>query len=243
MQVQSALLFETPGEIWARVYRALRPRAAMPDIQVRFKKFVDAHTYARLRDGKLEVKVTDVLDGAPCAILEALAYILLGKLFRKPVPALYNQRYRRYMNRQEMRRSLHLLRQIRGRKFLSGAAGVHYNLDDVFEELNRRFFDGWLARPQLGWSKTRSRTMLGHYDPSHNAIIVSRLFDDAELPRLGLEYVMFHEMLHLSHPPEHGYAKRRVHTKAFREAERNYPHLREAKLLLKKICTAARRAV
>lgn len=243
MQVQSALLFETPGEIWARVYRALRPRAVIPDIQVRFKKFVDAHTYVRLRDGKLEVKVTDVLDGAPSAILEALAYVLLGKLFRKPVPALYNQRYRRYMNRREMRRSLHLLRQIRGRKYLSGAAGAHYNLEDLFEELNWRFFDGLLASPQLGWSKTRSRTMLGHYDPSHNAIIISRIFDDAELPRLGLEYVMFHEMLHLGHPPEHGYAKRRVHTKAFREAERSFPLLQEARLLLKKICAAARRTV
>ncbi len=241
MQVQSILLFETPVEIWSRVYRVLRPRAAMPEIRVRFGKFVDAHTYARLRDGVLEVKITDVLDGAPSAILEALAYILLGKLFRKAVPAQYNQRYRRYMNRKEMRRSLQLLRQVRGRKFLSGAVGEHYNLDEVFEELNRRYFDGLLARPRLGWSKTRSRTMLGHYDPSHNAIILSRLFDDGELPRLGLEYVMFHEMLHLCHPPEHGYAARRVHTKAFREAERGFPQLKEAKLLLKRICAGARR--
>jgi predicted metal-dependent hydrolase len=85
--------------------------------------------------------------------------------------------------------------------------------------------------------------MLGHYDPSHNAIILSRIFDNPELPRLGLEYVMFHEMLHLRHAPEHGYAKRRVHTKSFREAERGYPLLAEARLLLKKICAAARRAV
>jgi hypothetical protein len=240
MQVQSALLFETPVEIWARVYRALRPRAAIPDISIRYGKFVDAHTYARLRDGKLEVKVTDVLEGAPSAILESLAYILLAKLFRKPVPAVYNQRYRRYMNRREMRRSLHLLRQMRGRKFLSGAAGEHHNLEEIFEELNRQFFDGLLARPQLSWSRTRSRAMLGHYDPSHNAIVLSRMFDDAEFPRLGLEYVMFHEMLHLCHPPEHGYAKRRVHTKAFREAERGFPRLKEAKLLLKRICAAAR---
>jgi hypothetical protein len=240
MQVQSALLFETPVEIWSRVYRALRPRAPLPEFQIRFGKFVDAHTYARLRDGKIEVKITDVLDGAPSAILEALAYILLGKLFRKPVPAVHHQRYRRYMNRREMRRSLQLLRQVRGRKFLSGAAGEHHNLEEIFEELNLRFFDGLLARPQLGWSKTRSRTMLGHYDPSHNAIIVSRIFDDASLSRLGLEYVMFHEMLHLCHPPEHGYARRRVHTQAFRQAERGFPALKEAKLLLSRICGAAR---
>ncbi len=241
MQVQTALLFETPVEIWSRVYRALRPRAAIPEIRICFGKFAGAHTYARLQGRVLEVKITDILEGAPASILEALAYILLGKMFRKPAPAVYQQRYRRYMNRREMRRSLHLLRQARGRKFLSGPQGEHYNLEEIFEQLNARFFHGLLGRPALSWSKTRSRSMLGHYDPSHNAIVVSRIFDDPTLPRLGLEYVLFHEMLHLCHPPDHGYTRRSVHTQAFREAERAFPQFREAKQVLKKICAAAQR--
>jgi len=41
--------------------------------------------------------------------------------------------------------------------------------------LNGEFFDGLLGRPLLGWSRTASRGMLGHFDPSHNAIIISRI--------------------------------------------------------------------
>ena len=73
----------------------------------------------------------------------------------------------------------------------------------MFEELNFRYFHGLMARPMLGWSPYASRTMLGHYDPSHNAIVLSRILDRAETPRLAVEYVLFHEMLHLRHPAEH----------------------------------------
>ena len=239
MQVQSALLFETPEEICARVYRALRPRAHMPEIQVRFRKFANANSFVRLAEGRLELRVTDVLEGAPAHILEALAYILFSKLFRRPLPGIYNDRYRRYLNRREMRRSLHLLRQIRGRKFISGPEGEHRNLEELFEELNRTFFDGLLGRPLLGWSRRVSRTTLGHYDPSHNAIILSKLFDDPAAPRLALEYVLYHEMLHLRYPVEHQGARRRVHTAEFRQAEKKFPGLTEAKALLKKLCARA----
>ena len=82
-----------------------------------------------------------------------------------------------------MRRQAHLVRQIRGRKFISGPQGAHFNLEEIFEQLNAAYFDGMLGRPQLGWSRGASRTMLGHFDPSHNAIIISRIFDRPECPR------------------------------------------------------------
>ena len=77
--------------------------------------------------------------------------------------------------------------------------------------------------------------MLGHFDPSHNAIIISRIFDRPAAPPLALEYVMFHEMLHLRYPVDHRGVRRRVHTREFREAEQTFPRLKEAKELLKKL--------
>jgi len=237
MQVESALLFETPVEMYTRVYRAIRPRARMPEIRVTFRRFANANSFIRLAGDRLEVRLTDVLERAPAPILEALAYILLSKLFRHPVPRIYSERYRRYLNRREMRRSLHLLRQIRGRKFVSGPQGGHHNLDEIFEELNAKYFHGLMARPLLGWSRRVSRTTLGHYDPSHNAIIISRLFDDPAAPVLALQYVLYHEMLHLRFPVRHEGARRQVHTKEFREAEKTFPALKAAKALLKKLCS------
>jgi predicted metal-dependent hydrolase len=92
-----------------------------------------------------------------------------------------------------------------------------------------------LGRPQLGWSRGSSRSMLGHFDPSHNAIIISRIFDRENAPALALEYVMYHEMLHLRFPVDHTGARRRVHTKEFRAAEKKFAQLKEAKELLKRL--------
>ncbi len=77
--------------------------------------------------------------------------------------------------------------------------------------------------------------MLGHFDPSHNAIMISRIFDRQETPLLALEYVMFHEMLHLRYPVDHSGMRRSVHTKEFKEAEKKFPQLKEAKEILKRL--------
>jgi predicted metal-dependent hydrolase len=167
--------------------------------------------------------------------MEALAHILLGKLYRKPVARTHAHRYRLYLNRRDVRRQAELVRQIRGRKFISGPRGEHYDLEEVFEKLNRKYFNGLMGRPQLGWSRTASRGMLGHFDPSHNAIIISRIFDRPQVPELALEYVMFHEMLHLRYPVNHAGARRRVHTEEFRKAERAFAGIKEAKEMIKRL--------
>ncbi len=233
--LQSTLFFESAEEIYARVFRELKPRTAMPGLRVEFCRFANADSFIRLENGRLHVRITDLLEGAPAPVTEALAYILLGKLYRKPIPRIYTHRYRLYLNRRDMRRQMHLVKQIRGRKFISGPQGKHQNLEAIFERLNQKFFDGLLGRPLLGWSRRRSRSMLGHFDPSHNAIVISRIFDQEGTAELALEYVMFHEMLHLQYPVDHSGARRRVHTREFREAEKKFPGLAEAKQILKKL--------
>jgi hypothetical protein len=233
--LQSSLFFETPEEIYERVFRDLRPRTPMPALQVEYCKFANADSSIRLENGRLHVRISDLLSGAPAPVTEALAYILLGKLYRKPVARTHTHRYRLYLNRKDVRRQAQLVRQIRGRKYVSGPQGEVYDLEEVFERLNAEHFSGLMGRPQLGWSRTRSRSMLGHFDPSHNAIIISRILDQKTVPPFALDYVMFHEMLHLQHPVEHGGMRRRVHTKEFRESEKKFPGLKEAKEALRRL--------
>jgi hypothetical protein len=233
--LQSSLFFETPEQTYARVFRELKPRSVVPELRVEFCRFANADSFIRLEDGRLNVRISDLLEGAPAPVFEALAFILLGKLYRKPVARMYNHRYRLYLNRRDVRRQANLIRQIRGRKFVSGPQGEFYNLDEVFERINREYFDGLLGSPRLGWSRRPSRGMLGHFDPAHNAIIISRIFDRKEVPAIALDYVMFHEMLHLRHPVDHTGARRCVHTPEFREAEKKFPAVREAKEIIKRL--------
>lgn len=231
--LQSSLFFETPEEIYRRVFREIKPRTPIPELRVEFCSFANADSFIRLEDGRLHVRISDLLAGAPAPVMEALAFILLGKLYRKPAARVYTHRYRLYLSRRDVRRQAQLVRQIRGRKFISGPQGAVHNLEEVFERLNRQFFDGLMGQPQLGWSRRPSRSLLGHFDPSHNAIVISRIFDQPRVPALALDYVMFHEMLHLRYPVEHKGVRRCVHTKEFREAEKKFPQLKQATEILK----------
>ena len=81
----------------------------------------------------------------------------------------------------------------------------------------------------------RARNLLGHYDPAHNAIIVSRIFDHPKVPRYAVEYIVYHEMLHLKHPVRLRGSRRCVHSREFQAEEKLYPQLEEAKRFLKNL--------
>ncbi len=233
MPVETALFFETVEQIYTRIFRVLKPRTRVPQITVRFLRYVNADSRIRLDEDRLTVRISHLLEGAPAPVQEALAYILLGKLFRKPASRCMVARYRRYLNRADVRRTLHLVKQQRGRKTFRNPKGLVYDLEEIFEELNFQYFHGLLARPVLGWSAARSRTALGHYDPSHNAIVLSSVFDRRSASRIIVKFVMFHEMLHLKFPTEHKAARRCVHTKEFKRAEQQFEEYTKAKAALK----------
>jgi len=167
------------------------------------------------------VLIADTLAGAPDTVMEALAEILLSKLFRRPVPAIAMNATalpespgrptqpgpgppapRPQASRRRAGQVLRLKPDVRGTEFslLPRADGAS----------------------DPGLEPNASRTLLGHYDPSHNAIVLSRILDRPQTPRVAVEYVLFHEMLHLRFPAEHRGARRCVHTKAFKEAEKQF---------------------
>ena len=228
MQVETALFFETVEEIYERVFRTLKPRTPVPRITIQFRKYANANSRIRLQDGHLHADITDLLEDAPAPIQEALAFILISKMYRLLPAAGIVARYRRYLNRSDIRRTLLLVKQERGRKSYRDPRGRVYDLSAIFEELNFQYFHGLMARPELGWSLRPSRTTLGHYDPSHHVIVLTVLLDSEKAPELLVKYVMFHEMLHLRFPTEHRGARRCVHTKEFKRAEREFKDYQKA---------------
>lgn len=207
----------------------------MPEFRVEFYAFANVNNTIRLREDVIHVRISDLLEGSPETVIEAIAHILLAKIYRKPIQPLHSTRYRRYVSSHDMTAKVHLLRQARGRKHISSARGFFYDLDQIFEDLNQRFFYGLLARPQMTWSRVRARNSLAHYDPAHNAIVVSRVFDHFQVPRYAVEYIVYHEMLHLKHPVKLRGSRRCVHGPEFQAEEKLFPKLEEAKLFLKRL--------
>ena len=222
-------------EIFQESYDKLRPGTPFPELKVEFFAFANVNNTLRLRDGKLLVRLSDLLEGAPEGILRAIAHILLAKMYRKPIDRSSAARYRRYVGSHEIMRKAHLVRQMRGRKLLRSPRGHFYDLDSIFEELNMRFFYGLMARPRMSWSQTKTRRILGHYDPAHNAIIISRIFDHPAVPRYVLEYIVYHEMLHLKHPVKLRGSRRCVHSAEFQAEEKLFPRAVDANAFLKRL--------
>lgn len=214
-------------------YRELRPRAPVPEFELQFYPFANINNTIRLTNGRMKLRLSDLLEGAPESVLKAIVHILLAKIYRKPIDAGHSSRYRRYIASRDMMEKATQVRQMRGRKRIETAKGSYYDLDEVFDTLNTRFFHGLLGRPLMSWSGERARRLLGHYDPAHNAIIISKVFDQARVPRLAMEYIVYHEMLHLRHPVKMRGGRRCVHGKEFQEDERAFPQLDEAREFLK----------
>jgi hypothetical protein len=237
MVMQSSLLFESLEQIFSRVFRELRPRTPYPEFSIQFYPYANLDSTIRLNPERTRahVRMSDLLEGAPAPVQEALAYILIAKLYRKPVPQKYHHRYRLFVNRADIRRKALLLRQLRGRKQIGSAHGHVHDLEEMFRDLNALYFSGLLAAPRLSWSPRASRRMLGHWDPAHNAIIISRIFDSPDIPRFLVEYILYHEMLHLKYPAEYRSQRRCVHTPAFKADERKFPRYDEAVALLKQL--------
>jgi len=207
----------------------------MPEFAIEFFAFANINNTIRLREGRLLVRLSDLLQSAPDPVLQAIAHILLAKMYRKPIERAHATRYRKYIFSHEISHKANLLRQLRGRKRIESPRGRMYDLEEIFEDLNARFFFGLMARPQMTWSRDHARNSLGHYDPAHNAIVISRAFDHPRVPRYAVEYIVYHEMLHLKHPVKLRGSRRCVHPAEFQAEEKLFPELEQAKGFLRRL--------
>ncbi len=228
------------GAIFEHVLRRVhRGPAAAPRVDVRFRPFAGMNHRARLQNGLLTVRLSDLLQGADARVIEALATILLAKLYRRAAPLEARLRYRRYVLSRGVEQRIIETRRQRGRKTLNNPRGQCYDLPALFAELNARYFAGQIPATKLSWSARPSRIRLGHYDIAHHAIVLNRSLDRSEVPRLAVEYILYHEMLHVKHPVESAGGRRRIHPPAFRAEEKRFAGYAEARAALRKLALAA----
>jgi predicted metal-dependent hydrolase len=226
--------------LFADAFRQLEPQRPLPVIEVRFYPYAGLNHTIRLRSGRIYVRLSDIFRDAPAHVQRALAFILVAKLLRRRTPQMHERVYRDYATSPHILRATDLTRRQRGRKLISTARGNYHNLDRLFTRLNRRYFDNELAKPTLTWSARRTRRILGHHDPVHNTIVISKTLDAADVPEWFVEYILFHEMLHIKHPARLVNGRRLYHTKAFRSEEARYPLYAEAQAWLDHIARERR---
>ena len=115
--------------------------------------------------------------------------------------------------------------------------GTYFNLMPIFRDLNQRFFHDKITA-RVRWGRRRSfaahakcSIRLGSYSPSNQTIIINPCLDQASVPLLCLERILFHEMLHQHLPAKKSSRGRsEIHHRQFKDFEKSFPHLKEADL-------------
>jgi hypothetical protein len=226
--------------IFSAALGAANKKTPAPEVHARFYPYAGLSSTIRLREGCVFVRVSDILEGSPPEVLYALACILICKLYRRKTPQEQARVYREYTQRPSVIDSSDAARRMRGFKVFTSPVGKVYDLSELFDELNERYFAQALERPTLSWSQGLTRRVLGHHDHVHGAIVVSRTLDSPKVPRFVVEYVMYHEMLHIKHPPKLVGNRTIYHGREFRSDELAFDRYEEASQWLTRLASRVR---
>ena len=213
---------------YEEAFAALNQGSRIPDINVSYYPYVGLNQTIRVRDGRVFVRIADMCRDMPAEPHRALAFILVAKLLRKRVSRKADEIYSKYIDSAEMRERSNDRKRSHGRKIVTTHKGEVYDLDEIFENLNFWYFGGQLPKPVLTWSTKKTYRILAHHDATHETIVVSKSLDARDVPRWVVEYIVYHEMLHIKHPTVHHNGRRYNHTPAFRHDERKFPHFQAA---------------
>ena len=120
--------------------------------------------------------------------------------------------------------------------------GRFYNLREIKHFINSVYFSNALSC-RICWGRSfrrhhrtaRKSIRYGAYHEQENLIRINPLLDDLRVPKTFLEYIVFHEMLHIAIPSEYRNCRWNHHTKQFKFVERNYPHLDKMTKLSKEL--------
>jgi len=177
--------------------------------------------------GKTILQINEAYITAPFEIKKSILSAAFSRYQSKHTSVI-----KAYSNNSNFR---HLNGQVSGDPIanLISCRGEKYNLSFLFDKLNNEYFRGQLSQPRLVWSSRRSKRRLGYYHPEINTIAVTKNLDDKKIPRLLVEYVLYHEMLHQHFGIKNHNGRRYAHTSAFRTAEKFFKHQKEAEKLLK----------
>jgi SprT-like family len=225
-------LVETPidqiREFYAQAFRRMNKDEPAPPIDVSYYPYVGMNQTIRIRNGRVFVRIAEMCRDMPPEVHRALALILVAKIFRRRVPREADEIYSQYQDSAVMRDRAHSRKLSHGRKIITSSMGNVYDLDEMFDNLNFWYFGGRLEKPVLTWSAKKTYRILAHHDATHATIVVSKSLDSADVPRFVVDYILFHEMLHIHHPTVHHNGRRYNHTPAFRRDERRFPQYQAA---------------
>lgn len=176
----------------------------------------------RKQGGTVYLRLQRLFKEAPLDVIYEIAELIKNPGIKTP---LINEYFRR--NSWRVRKPA----RVRGK---IEPVGRVYDLKRILERLNREYFGGALNDITITWGSrqrrhaVRKRT-LGSYNYETRTIRINPILDSPRVPLYFVEYVVYHEMLHAALGiKRQRNGRRAVHTREFKERERQFRHYEEA---------------
>jgi hypothetical protein len=137
------------------------------------------------------------------------------------------------VNQQKIRRAR---RRRRAAVMTMETAGEVHDLQEIYDKLNSEYFEGkidaritWGQRPLPGAKKRRRTSIkMGSYCLEDRLIRIHPSLDRAFVPRLFVEWVVYHEMLHQKHGVPLIDGRHQFHPPEFMQEEAQYENYERA---------------
>ena len=171
----------------------------------------------RAREGSMEARLHNMFLGAPDSVLGAISRYLQTR------DALSSRLLDEFI-----KHNSNLIQRNRHRDAPLPTQGEHFELREIFQDINRRFFGGAVTA-EITWgrnsstTKYRSTIKLGSYSLEEKLIRLHPALDQACVPRYFVEWIVYHEMLHHVVPIPMKGNRRCFHSNEFRARERLFP--------------------
>jgi hypothetical protein len=173
--------------------------------------------------GLVRVRVHHMFLDAPSEIVRALALYVLrpSAASRSEINAYVRANSHRIGGRPRRKIAINLSHR-----------GLHFDLNQIYERLNRRYFDGRL-KVAITWGKSapwrRYSIDFGCYDAPKRVIRVNPALDRPFVPRFFINFIVYHEMLHAAIGfRELPNGRRDLHSLRFRREESQFRFYRSA---------------
>ncbi len=225
---------ETIAKYYSQAFETFDKHREPPPIDVTFYPYVGINHTIRIRNGEVFVRIAEICRDLPASAQRALAMILVAKLYRRRVPIAAKELYGAAISTDEYRIRANQNKRKHGRKVITTSKGTVYDLDKIFDSVNYGYFGGSIPKPTLTWSSRKTYRILGHHDATHKTIVISKSLDSPTVPKFIVEYIVFHEMLHIYPPAKINNDRRYHHTPTFRRNERKFKYYEEAEKWIEK---------
>jgi hypothetical protein len=221
--------------LFQRMFTRIGCEDRPPHFVVEFYPYSSLVLTIRRREQAVYARFSDLLRRAPLNVLEGAAALLLARVYRRRTPRALVKPYLEYARSDRTRDRITSMRRSRVRLKHTAPQGQHYDLGVLFDQINRKYFEGLLQRPAIGWSTRGWRRQFGCYDPGPNQILLNRRMDRLEVPQFVVEYVLYHEMLHVKHPTRRSGCSLISHSPQFRAEEKLFRQFDPARKFLDRL--------